>query len=271
MSANLQNTKDMEFIYNCTSVSADRKKPIVYRGYGDFSDNGTTTTVSPTIVSSSEYYNVDDFGNREIPFAIEHALPAFGLNYFTNDIKGTVTLMHNGSQQSTDFAPDTTYQPNGLPIVRLLDRTTHTYIIPDGKTALNSSHAAEVNADGSYSFSALNPAHTYQLSFASNNYGYYEVNPINFTEDETNAATVKTTSDTFDQNYAGKLNDVVVNVTFSLNDSPTGVNDVEAAKQVSSVRYYNLQGQQSATAYDGLNVVVTTYTDGTTTTRKVMK
>lgn len=52
----------------------------------------------------------------------------------------------------------------------------------------------------------------------------------------------------------------------------TGVDDVTASKTVSSVRYYNAAGVESTQAFEGINVVVTTYTDGTTVvTKKVVK
>ena len=51
----------------------------------------------------------------------------------------------------------------------------------------------------------------------------------------------------------------------------TEVSDVDAAKTVAKVVYYNVLGVPAATAHKGVNVVVTTYTDGTTATRKVLK
>lgn len=50
----------------------------------------------------------------------------------------------------------------------------------------------------------------------------------------------------------------------------TGVNDLNA-KAVSSVRYINVAGMESTTPFQGVNLVVTTYTDGTTSTAKVIK
>ena len=50
----------------------------------------------------------------------------------------------------------------------------------------------------------------------------------------------------------------------------TGVSEVNAGKTVASVRYYNAAGQQMARP-DGLTIVVTTYTDGTTSAVKVVK
>jgi len=51
----------------------------------------------------------------------------------------------------------------------------------------------------------------------------------------------------------------------------TGVEQTVADKQVASVRYYNIQGQESETPFNGVNIVVTTYTDGTSTTAKVLR
>jgi hypothetical protein len=44
-----------------------------------------------------------------------------------------------------------------------------------------------------------------------------------------------------------------------------------AAKTVSSVRYYNVSGQESAEPFQGVNIVVTNYTDGSHTTTKIVK
>ena len=54
-------------------------------------------------------------------------------------------------------------------------------------------------------------------------------------------------------------------------DTPTGVQEVNTAKAVSHITYYNLSGMQSATPFNGVNIVVTTYTDGTRTAQKMMK
>lgn len=51
----------------------------------------------------------------------------------------------------------------------------------------------------------------------------------------------------------------------------TGVEVVTADSQIASVRYINLAGQESSKPFSGMNIVVTTYTDGTTSTMKIMK
>ncbi len=53
--------------------------------------------------------------------------------------------------------------------------------------------------------------------------------------------------------------------------TPTGISSEVAEKTVQSVVYYNLQGVQSAEPFSGINVVVTTYTDGSRSTVKVVK
>lgn len=52
---------------------------------------------------------------------------------------------------------------------------------------------------------------------------------------------------------------------------PSGVTDIATSKTVKSVRYYNLTGMESATPFSGVNIAITTYTDGTTTSSKVIK
>ena len=54
-------------------------------------------------------------------------------------------------------------------------------------------------------------------------------------------------------------------------DIPTFIFGVENANQVAGVKYYNIAGIESDTPFQGVNIVVTRYTDGTMTTRKVVK
>ncbi|MDD6900705.1 MAG: leucine-rich repeat domain-containing protein [bacterium] len=52
---------------------------------------------------------------------------------------------------------------------------------------------------------------------------------------------------------------------------PSGVDDVNTTKTVSTVRYYDLQGHESATPFPGFNIEVTHFTDGTTQSQKIIK
>lgn len=54
-------------------------------------------------------------------------------------------------------------------------------------------------------------------------------------------------------------------------DCMLGVEKVDADKKVANVRYVNLQGVESAVPFHGMNVKVTTYTDGSRSAEKVVK
>jgi len=54
-------------------------------------------------------------------------------------------------------------------------------------------------------------------------------------------------------------------------DLPTGVMEVIDFKEIVDVTYVNAMGMMSSKPFDGLNIVVTRYSDGTTQTMKVMK
>ncbi len=59
--------------------------------------------------------------------------------------------------------------------------------------------------------------------------------------------------------------------TVNMTGNVTGINDVVTEAEAVSTTYYNLLGVQSNTPFSGINVVVTTYSDGTRTARKVVK
>ena len=51
----------------------------------------------------------------------------------------------------------------------------------------------------------------------------------------------------------------------------TGIFDVKGEKQVAGVKYYNVAGMESDRPFNGVNIVVTRYTDGSISTSKVLK
>ncbi len=53
--------------------------------------------------------------------------------------------------------------------------------------------------------------------------------------------------------------------------TPTAVLEVSAVKAVVGVSYYNLMGQESKRPFEGINIEVTRYSDGTTSARKLMR
>jgi len=54
-------------------------------------------------------------------------------------------------------------------------------------------------------------------------------------------------------------------------DDFDGVEEIEEANSVGSVRYYNLAGVESAEPQPGVNLKVTTWSDGSRTTEKIIK
>ena len=51
----------------------------------------------------------------------------------------------------------------------------------------------------------------------------------------------------------------------------TGISTVNGDRQVTGVRYYNLAGVESAELQPGVNIKVTTYSNGTRTSEKIIK
>ena len=58
---------------------------------------------------------------------------------------------------------------------------------------------------------------------------------------------------------------------FKLKTTITAVKDVNAAKQITGVKYYNVAGVESATPFDGVNIMVNIYNDGTREATKVLR
>lgn len=59
---------------------------------------------------------------------------------------------------------------------------------------------------------------------------------------------------------------------FSITASnPTALNEMTTGKAISSVKYFNLAGQQMTEPANGVTIVVTTYSDGSRTTSKVVR
>ena len=54
-------------------------------------------------------------------------------------------------------------------------------------------------------------------------------------------------------------------------DETTAIEQVTADKEIMNVRYINVAGQESEHPFDGINIVVTTYSDGSVSTVKVMR
>ena len=64
---------------------------------------------------------------------------------------------------------------------------------------------------------------------------------------------------------------MVYPLDMSNNGTPTAVLELSALKTVASVTYYNLMGVESKKPFDGVNIVVTRYSDGSIMTQKVLR
>ena len=73
-----------------------------------------------------------------------------------------------------------------------------------------------------------------------------------------------------DMNSASNYTIVPVSGSVS-NDITTGTTDLKVYGNVESVEYYNAAGMKSNKPFEGINIVVTRYTDGTVSTKKVVK
>ncbi len=58
---------------------------------------------------------------------------------------------------------------------------------------------------------------------------------------------------------------------FQVNDTPTAISTVASSKEVAGKKYVNLAGVESATPFQGVNIEITTYTDGTHSTTKTVR
>ena len=75
----------------------------------------------------------------------------------------------------------------------------------------------------------------------------------------------------YDSTVAPSTKFVVYPLDLDADRVATGVNDVNCAKEVKGVSYFNMMGVESAQPFEGVNIVVTTYTDGTQSAAKVLR
>ena len=106
----------------------------------------------------------------------------------------------------------------------------------------------------------------YQLRDAEGNIYYPEADGNFYCMDHTKQYTVYSNGKprgtfTFENIYK----DIDLEIT-----NTTAVEELDATKAVAGVAYFNMAGQQMQEA-NGVTIVVTTYTDGSTTTAKVIK
>lgn len=76
--------------------------------------------------------------------------------------------------------------------------------------------------------------------------------------------------DVEDTNLNADYKVAALNLTGGQGQIVTGVNQLQAGREVVSVTYCDVAGRMSQKPFEGLNIIVTRYTDGTTVTRKAL-
>ena len=118
-----------------------------------------------------------------------------------------------------------------------------------GATAGPAVYTATTDEEGKFEVNVVQADKTYDATFSKDGYKDVNIEGIDFADG----------SVALDEPVVMEL------------DNVTGVNGINAGKTVASVKYYNVAGQAADKAFQGVNIVVTTYTDGTTSTVKVIK
>ena len=108
--------------------------------------------------------------------------------------------------------------------------------------------------EGTFGAVKLNPGETIPMDFVVRVY---------FTKSVSGAKAADPNGDYYIAEYT--ISDALTS------DIPTSINGVESYRQVVSEKYYNAAGVESDTPFQGVNIVVTRYSDGSTSTVKVLK
>lgn len=204
-------------MFDFGKTTADAQVATVYHSYAEGANvttqfnfyAGCNLPVSGTAVQAVlDYLDLD-----------ENSLPAFQLDFYTNDIRGNVTLDDNVA--------------SGL-IVNLLGE--------DGAIVATTT----TDDEGNFIFESLDHTNAYTIQVE----GYeIEDNTVNFG----------------DNAIENDIN-VIVKLT-----TETGIDSTIRSSQVAGVKYYNLAGEASSQPMSGMNLKVTTYSDGSRSVSKIIK
>lgn len=96
----------------------------------------------------------------------------------------------------------------------------------------------------------------------------YVLDNVTLTNLTTGEVTVIEATRGGEMSFVMPASDVLVTATFS---QSTVIESVKNAAQVTGVEYYNLAGVSSNKPFSGMNIIVTRYSDGTTTATKAVK
>ena len=98
---------------------------------------------------------------------------------------------------------------------------------------------------------------------------YYRSKSVNNTQNNNKAPRMAGASDEGGNYYY--IVEKILPAEIYRDENHTAVDGVTVAKEVESVKFYNVAGMESDKPFEGVNIVVTRYTDGTTSSQKVLK
>ncbi len=98
--------------------------------------------------------------------------------------------------------------------------------------------------------------------------GKFVIEGLDYTQPCTITVTNGNESASAEMNFGSNANDIIVNVVTS---PVTAIENVNAGKTVASVSYYDLTGRMSNEPINGVNVMITRYTDGTASVVKMVR
>ncbi len=260
----LTNCNNVNFQFATTPVSD--KEPLSYRGKGELYEETRTSTgqwvsknhlkdVEATFAGVHVYNLPEEFRGYDNNYLglKENELPAYGLTFGQCDINVHLTSQANDEAEGWQYKYATL---DGVTITLIdnnLEETDEnyetTYTVVKGEELNNTPESAKED----YSFTKLNPNHTYTVTINGKSYGTVNVSDLLFVKE-------------------GELeNQIDITIDLAWEGTVTGVEDMNAASEPVSVKYVNMAGQESNVPFSGINVVVKTMADGTRTASKVVK
>ena len=143
---------------------------------------------------------------------------------------------------------------------------------PDLGVGYSLLYGSILNLRDLFSCRALNPGETVNAHYVIRAYSYYEPHIP-----KAPSKVMRLEDDDFfppfnkgDLYYVSQ-GEVDVPITYDETNVITGLTDVAAEPDVVSVRYYDANGRSSLNPFDGMNVVVTTRSDGSVKVVKMVK
>ena len=256
---------DDAYTYTVTGDGTIEVKVTTYDEEGNPVVTTTTGEKSVTVViprtDETQYVNIVATNTPAVPEGYDSVLP------------GQDSKMYEEIEAKPEVpvtaAPDATFDEGVSTYVYLYDEDGNVIIAPDGKpaAAVDENGNRIIDENGHWkSISFVNmdeDAAVIEYSLDGGKTWYtWDNKPIVFNE---NGQYVVLARATANGKETSDVAEFVVVVT-----PATSVNELVNGKTVAGVRYFNMAGQEMQEA-NGITIVVTTYTDGTTSAVKVIK